>query len=122
MLAGCARPVGQSRRATPSAAVEAPVAITAAQLQQAPADARTRAFYAAREWRPAWTPQARAQLAAAQADLTRHAIDPSRLPPPPPASDPAAREIGLTLAAMTLGDMLSKGLTDPAGVLDIFAL
>ncbi len=121
-LAGCAPSARQGGRPAPVATVEPAVALTPEQLQQAPADDRTRKFYEARQWRAAWTPQAAAQLVAAQADLTRHAIDPSRLAPLPAARDPAAREIAQTLAALTLGDMLSKGLTDPARVFEIFAL
>lgn len=98
-----------------------PGQVSAAALQ-ASSDARVQAFYAARNWRPAWTGKTSAQLQAAIRDLPRHAIDGRRFEEMLAARDPTARELALTQAALAYGDALAHGLIDPATVFEIFAL
>lgn len=98
-----------------------PGQVSAAALQ-ASSDARMQAFYAARNWRPAWTGKTSAQLQAAIADLERHAIDGRPFQEMLDAKDPTARELALTRAALAYGDVLAHGLIDPATVFEIFAL
>lgn len=125
LLIACSPPNGEPP-AAPGQAAAAPAPrwdqATPEALQAATLDQRTRAFYEARAWRPAWTAQTAAQLQTAVKDLPRHGVDPARLTADIAVEDPTAREIALTQTALAYGDILAHGLIDPATVFEIFAL
>ncbi len=125
LLLGCSPSPGKPP-AAPGQAAAAPapnwVQATPEALQGAQLDARVRAFYEARAWRPAWTAQSAAQLQTAVKDLPRHGVDPARLTADIAVEDTTAREIALTQTALAYGDILAHGLINPATVFEIFAL
>lgn len=89
-------------------------AVEASALQAAVQDPRLRRFYAARQWRPAWTREAEASLNAALNDATRHGLDPAEYRRPlGNAREGAAREAALSLAAFNYAEALGRGRTDP---------
>jgi murein L,D-transpeptidase YcbB/YkuD len=89
-------------------------AVEASALQGAVRDARVRRFYAARQWRPAWTAEAEASLNAALNDADRHGLRPDDFRRPlANAREGAAREAALSLAALSYAEALARGRTDP---------
>lgn len=99
-----------------------PKSVGAGALRRAAQGDRLRAFYEARRWRPAWTPQASNELQAAFGDLPRHGIEPARFDRLIKARDAARREVELTSTAMAYGDALAHGLAKPATLFPVFAL
>jgi murein L,D-transpeptidase YcbB/YkuD len=122
-LAGCSPHVAKAPKYTGAGdPLVHPDQVSAAALQGAGLEQRVQAFYAARNFRPAWNPSTAAQLQAAIADLPRHAIDGKRFTEMLAAQDPAGREIALTKAALGYGDVLAHGLIDPSTVFEIAAI
>lgn len=100
-----------------------PGEVTQAALRAAVSDPRTRRFYEARQWAPAWTDEQAGALTAAFADAGRHALD-QRLfwEDVPAAATPAQREAALTLAAIKYADALADGVVDPRSVWDVYTV
>jgi murein L,D-transpeptidase YcbB/YkuD len=89
-------------------------AVEASALQGAVRDPRVRRFYAARQWRPAWTHEAEASLNAALNEADRQGLNPDDYRRPlATARDGAAREAALSLAALSYAEALARGRTDP---------
>ena len=99
-----------------------PRAVGARALRRAARGDRLRAFYEARHWKAAWTPQLAGELQTAFKELPRHAIDPAKLSNMITSESPVLREIELTTAAMAYGDALAHGLARPETLFEIFAL
>jgi murein L,D-transpeptidase YcbB/YkuD len=101
----------------------APPEIAAAELQQAVQDERVRRFYEARQWRAAWGAEAQQALTEALRGSARHGLDARRfLQPVEAAQGPAAKEAALTLAAVNLAEILSRGQTDPSRLFEVYEL
>ena len=99
----------------------APPEIAAAELQQVVQDPRVRRFYEARQWRAAWGTEAQQALTEALRGSARHGLDPRRfLQPVETAQGPAAKEAALTLAAVNLAEVLSRGQTDPTRLFEVY--
>ncbi|WP_340646437.1 L,D-transpeptidase family protein [Phenylobacterium sp.] len=90
-------------------------------LQSVAVDPRLRRFYALRNWTPAWTDDQARQFSQALEGAIRHGLDGDAFRPAP-ANDPASREAGLTLAALTYADALARGLVDPTKLFKLFTL
>lgn len=99
-----------------------PRKVSAAALKAPGLDDRVRAFYEARNFRPAWTGPLSIQLQAAIDGLSAHAVDGKPLKDMLAPRDPAGREIALTKAALAYGDTLAHGLIDPSQVFEIAAI
>jgi murein L,D-transpeptidase YcbB/YkuD len=90
-------------------------AVEAAALRGAATDPRVARFYAARQWRPAWTAEAETALRAAIGEADRHGLKPDDyLAPLARARTPEAREAALSLAALAYGEALARGRVDPS--------
>ncbi|HYG30428.1 MAG TPA: L,D-transpeptidase family protein [Allosphingosinicella sp.] len=100
----------------------APVAVAAADLQAAVNDPRVRRFYEARQWRPVWGEEQERALVAAVSDARRHGLDSRRYLRGLEGAAPAAREAALTLAAISYGEALARGQTDPERVNEIYEI
>ena len=106
----------------PPAGPQAP-AVEASALQGAVRDPRVRRFYEARQWRPAWTAEAEASLNAALGAADRHGLEPGEYRAPlANAREGAAREAALSLAALTYGEALARGKTDPVRLESIYEI
>ena len=91
-----------------------PSRVTASDLRAAISDPRLTRFYEARDWQPAWNVTTAAALVETIGGATRHGLDPEAFLAPAARSDaPAAREAGLTLAALSYADALARGKVDP---------
>ena len=99
-----------------------PKEVSAQSLQRSQMDERVRAFYAARDWRPAWSPSSARQLQDAFKVLDRHAIASKPFVDRLATKDPISREVALTKAAMAYGDALAHGLIDPGKVFEVYGL
>ncbi len=106
-LAGCSPSGGGGGTAQPAG-------VSAAALRSAVSDPRVRRFYEAREWAPAWNEEQARILTEAFGTANRHALDPRLyLDPVEQATEPAAREAALSLAAIHYAEALAKGRVDP---------
>lgn len=82
-------------------------------LQALAVDPRAQRFYTLRAWTAAWTEDQAKAFSAALEGAIRHGLDGAAFLPAA-TRDPAAREVALTLAALTYADGLARGLVDPA--------
>jgi murein L,D-transpeptidase YcbB/YkuD len=115
-LAGCNSTGGGNQSGS------APAAVAAADLQAAVRDPRVRRFYEAREWRPVWGEEQERALVSAIGDARRHGLDSRRYLQGLAGAAPAAREAALTLGAISYGEALARGQTDPARVNEIYEI
>ena len=100
-----------------------PKAVTAADLKAAVKDPRVKAFYEARAWQAAWTGELADELQGAFADAVRHAIDAKSFVEHATKGDSAAaREAGLTLAAIEYGQALATGAVDPRKIYEVYTV
>ena len=91
-----------------------PSRVTESDLRAAATEPRLVRFYEAREWRPAWNAAASEKLVAAIGGAAQHALDPDAfLAEARRAEAPAAREVALSLAALSYADALARGRVDP---------
>ncbi len=98
-------------------------AVEASALQGAVRDPRVRRFYAARQWRPAWTQEAEASLSAALNQADRHGLRPDEFRRPlANAREGAAREAALSLAALSYAEALARGRADPTRLETIYEI
>ena len=98
-------------------------AVEASALQAAVRDPRVRRFYAARQWRPAWTREAEDSLRAALDRADRHGLKPDEFRRPLAAArEGAAREAALSLAALSYAEALARGRTDPTRLNGIYEI
>jgi murein L,D-transpeptidase YcbB/YkuD len=98
-------------------------AVETAPLQAAVTDPRVRRFYEARQWRPAWTVEAEASLAAALGEADRQGLRPDDFRAPlARAREGAAREAALSLAALNYAEALARGRTDPTRLERIYEI
>ena len=95
-----------------------PAEVSAESLQKRAGDVR--AFYADRQWRPAWTSAAAGQLNRALDGAWDHGIDPGGFKAMVSAQDPVGREIELTRAALAYAGALAHGLADPRAIFPIY--
>ena len=112
---GLAAPTIASAQLLPNPTVDPRV------LQSVATDPRLIRFYALRGWTPAWTDDQARQFSQALDVAVRHGLDGDAFRPPA-ARDPASREAGLTLAALTYADALARGLVDPTKLFKLFTL
>jgi murein L,D-transpeptidase YcbB/YkuD len=107
--------------APPAPVGPVPPAVEAGALRGAATDPRVARFYAARQWRPAWTAEGEAALRAAIGEADKHGLKPDDfLAGLARARTPAAREAGLSLAALGYAEALARGRVDPAGIERIY--
>lgn len=98
-------------------------AVEAAALKAAVTDRRVRSFYEARQWRPAWTREAETSLTNALGEAEKHGLKPDDYRAPlARARGAAAREAALSLAALSYGEALARGKTDPARLERIYEI
>jgi murein L,D-transpeptidase YcbB/YkuD len=110
-LAGC----GQQQGAPSGGPAAAPVAASA--LRARVSDPRVRRFYEARGWSLAWTPANEAALNGAIGEAVQHGLDPAAfLGPIARARGPETHDAALSLAALTYGEALARGRTDPTRI------
>ena len=92
-----------------------PSRVTPEELRAAVRDPRLVRFYEARSWQPAWNEDSARKLVEAVNQAPRHGLDPNLFLADATRSDaPAAREAGLSLAALTFAEALARGRIDPA--------
>jgi L,D-transpeptidase YcbB len=114
---------GTARAQSEAAALVDPERVEPRELQAVVSDERVRAFYEARNWRPAWTRDSVPSLVDALRGAARHGLDPDVfLRPAESAPDPARREGALTKAALDLADALGDGLVDPSEIFELYTL
>ena len=115
LVAGCGDLAGPTGPQAP--------AVEASALQAAVRDPRVRRFYAARQWRPAWTREAEDSLRAALDRADRHGLKPDEFRRPLAAArEGAAREAALSLAALSYAEALARGRTDPTRLNGIYEI
>src|SRR5687767_2723839 len=119
LVAGC----GESRGpdgAPPPAEIDRQE-VTPEALRAAISDQGARAFYAKNGWQPVWTEGLAEKLEAAFAEADRHAINPEPYRKlAREGATAAAREAGLTLAALAYGRALAGGIVDPAKIFEVY--
>jgi murein L,D-transpeptidase YcbB/YkuD len=107
----------------PSAAQEASAAaVPAGELKSAARDGSVRQFYEARQWQTAWNDAAERQLREALANRAAHGLDRVGFLKLESGASPAAREAGLTAAALDYASALAKGVVDPNELHEIYTL
>jgi murein L,D-transpeptidase YcbB/YkuD len=118
LVSGC----GQIQGGGAGAAAEVePERVTPEALKAAVSDARAKAFYAARNWAPAWTKERADALVAAVGEAERHAINPKTfLKRAREGASAAEREAGLTLAALDYAQALAGGMVDPRRIFEVY--
>jgi murein L,D-transpeptidase YcbB/YkuD len=123
LTAGCGDDPHQSEAAERAVKLVDPEEVSPDALRASVSDERMRRFYAARDWRPAWTRETSPGLVEALDGSARHGLDPRDfLGPVEAAQSPAAREAALTRAAFDLADALGDGQVDPGEVFEIYTL
>ena len=91
-----------------------PSRVTPADLRAAVRDPRLVRFYEARAWQPAWNEDNARTLVEAIGGAPNHGLDPNAFLGDASRSDaPAAREAGLSLAALSYAEALARGRIDP---------
>ena len=91
-----------------------PSRVTQAELRAAVSDPRVVRFYEARGWQPAWNEATARSLVEAIGQAPLHALDANAFLAEANRSDaPAAREAGLSLAALSYAEALARGRVDP---------
>jgi murein L,D-transpeptidase YcbB/YkuD len=91
-----------------------PSRVTQAELRAAVSDPRVVRFYEARGWQPAWNEATARSLVEAIGQAPVHALDANTFLGEAGRSDaPAAREAGLSLAALSYAEALARGRVDP---------
>lgn len=119
-LGGCGA-LGNSGDGGEGVAAVRPSRVTAEDLRAAATDPRLVQFYEARGWQPAWTEDRAHVLVAAVGGAARHALDPNVFLEAAARSDaPAAREAGLSLAALSYAEALARGRVDPERLRDVY--
>ena len=118
-IAACLVMAGNAHSQTPW--FDPPAA--AIDLSAAVSDPRVKQFYDLRGGREAWSGGRAEALVEAIGQAERHGLDPRRfLASIEAASSPAEREAALTLAAITYGEALARGVADPAKLHGIYTL
>ena len=98
-----------------------PSRVDPALLREAVSDERSRSFYEARQWQPAWTEETAEALVQAIDGATRHGLNKDHfLAEAARSEEPASREAALTLAALAYADALARGRVDPERIRDIY--
>ncbi|WP_284734658.1 L,D-transpeptidase family protein [Sphingosinicella terrae] len=121
LLAGCGNL--QSGDGGEGTAAVQPSRVTEAELRAAATDPRLVRFYESRQWQPVWTADKAAALVEAIGAAARHGLDPQALLAGAARSDaPAAREAGLSLAALNYAEALARGQVDPKRIRDTYAV
>ena len=119
-LGGCGA-LGNSGDGGEGVAAVRPSRVTVEDLRAAATDPRLVRFYEARGWQPAWTEDAARALVEAVGGPARHALDPNVFLEAAARSDePAAREAGLSLAALSYAEALARGRVDPERLRDVY--
>jgi murein L,D-transpeptidase YcbB/YkuD len=103
---------------SPSSAAAVPVS----ELKSAAQDQSVRNFYEGRQWKAAWNEQAERQLREALGNRAAHGLDRVRFLKPEPGASPAAREAGLTAAALDYASALAQGRLDPEELHEIYTV
>lgn len=110
-LGGCGNAAGDGGEGV--AAVQ-PSRVTPVELRAAATDPRLVRFYEARGWQPAWDEDTAHALVEAIGEAPHHALDPNTFLREASRSEaPAAREAGLSLAALAYAEALARGRVDP---------
>lgn len=100
-----------------------PPAVEASALRSAATDPRVARFYAARQWRPAWTAEAETALKAAIREADKHGLKPDDfLAGLARARTPQAREAALSLAAISYAEALARGRVDPSRIEGVYEI
>ena len=100
-----------------------PSRVTAEELRAAVSDPRVERFYEARGWRPAWNEATARALVETIGRAPAHALAPDAFLEAAARSDePAAREAGLSLAALAYAEALARGRIDPADLYGIYTI
>ena len=106
---------GEAAQAAPRVPAEA--------LRAAVSDKQARAFYESRQWQPAWNDADAETLRKALSEAPRHGLSAADyLKEDRQQTNPAAREAGLTLAALRYADALANGRIDPAEIAKPYTL
>ena len=94
------------------------------EMRAAATDPEVKAFYEARQWKPAWSSgEGRRLLEALEGGARRHGLDPSPFVQLiHSAEGRGARDAELTLAALRYGQALAVGAIDPKTIHDIYTL
>jgi L,D-transpeptidase YcbB len=122
-LAGCGNVQAGGGDGGEGLAAVQPSRVTESDLRAATSDPRLVRFYEARGWRPAWDAAGAAGLIQALEGAKRHGLDAEALLRSAARSDaPAAREAGLSLAALDYADALARGRVDPTRVREHYAV
>jgi murein L,D-transpeptidase YcbB/YkuD len=119
-LAGCQ--VSTTTSNSTATTTGTPPSIAQADLQAAASDADGKAFYAANNWQAAWTDGSAKALVDAIDHRAAHGLDQWQVPLPAKDASPAAREAGLTRAALLYAGALAHGVTDPTQLYKIYTL
>lgn len=93
-----------------------------AELRALASDPRVRDFYARRNWRPAWTDVQAQALFAALDEAPRHGLSARAFQDLARSSTGPARDVSLTLAALSYAKALSSGVVEPGTVHSIYTL
>jgi murein L,D-transpeptidase YcbB/YkuD len=99
-----------------------PSQVEAGALQAAVDDPQVRAFYQARQWRPAWDGKSEKALLDAIGQAPAHGLKPDLFLKRPLAGDANAREAALTAAAIRYASALARGYADPSKIGKIYTI
>lgn len=100
-----------------------PSRVDPALLREAVTDERSRSFYEARQWQPAWNEETAEALVQAINGAIRHGLNKDLfLAEAARSQEPAAREAALTSAALAYADALARGRLDPKRIRDIYEI
>ena len=120
LVAGCGQIQGTEGEAAPAAEIDRG-RVTPDDLKAAVVDARAKAFYAKRNWQPVWTDELAGKLEATFGEAERHAINPAAYRKlASEGATAAAREAGLTQAALNYAQALAGGIVDPKKIYEVY--
>jgi murein L,D-transpeptidase YcbB/YkuD len=93
------------------------------EMRAAATEPEVKAFYVARQWKPAWSAESGKGLMEILQGAQRHGLDPTPFVRLIQAAEGrGARDAELTLAALRYAEALSAGVVDPKSVHDIYTL
>jgi L,D-transpeptidase YcbB len=91
-------------------------------LQTEVRDPQVRAFYQARQWRPAWDKKSERALLEIVAQAPANGLKPELFLKPPLPPEPNAREAALTKVALSYASALARGYADPKTIRAIYTI
>lgn len=123
LLAATACDRGPPQLGDKGADAVAPKEVSPEELRAAVKDPRVQRFYAARDWRAAWSEEQARELTEALQQAPKHGLEAVKfLKQNDAAASPSVREATLSLAAISYADALANGQVDPTKITEVYTV